>query len=112
MQRPGRNLRWDLCRSRLRPKILGARRSRAWSCPAESTLYGRVRRLNCQKILTRRRQYLTTTGRNRHYVLDPDAPFAGEVYSRLDRDDHPRSQNLLLPIGNSGDLVNLEPDTV
>ena len=72
----------------------------------------KLRRLNCQKILTGRRQHLTTTGRNRHHILDPHAPFAGEVYSRLDCDDHPRLQNLLLTIRNSRGFVNFEADSV
>src|SRR5579862_4924523 len=71
-----------------------------------------IRRLNCQKIFAGRRQDFTPAGRDCDHVLDPNAPFAGEVYSRLDRDDHPRLQNFLLPLGDSRRFVNFEANSV
>ena len=68
--------------------------------------------LDCQEILAGRSQYLTTALADGHHILDPHTPFAGEVYSRLDSDDHPRLQNLFLPFRDPGSLVNLQPYSV
>ena len=51
-------------------------------------------------------------GGDHYHILDPHAPFAGEVYSRLDRDNHPRLQNLALPVGHSRSFVNFEAHPV
>ena len=69
-------------------------------------------RLDCQKILARRSQHLTASGRHHHHVLDPHTPFAGEVYSRLDGDDHARPQDLLCPSATRGRFVDLQPYSV
>ena len=43
-----------------------------------------------------------------HHVLDPHAPFAGEVYSRLNRDDHTGPQYFFLPGCDPRRFVNLQ----
>lgn len=63
--------------------------------------------LNCQKIFAGRSQHLAAVLADGHHVLDPHAPFAGEVYSRLDGDDHARLEHFRLPGSNSRRFVDL-----
>ena len=68
-----------------------------------------LRRLNCQKILAGGRQYLTATGRDRYHILDPHAPFAGEVYPGSIVMTIPGCRISRWPLATRGAFVNLQP---